>query len=341
MPRDVLSGFFSRDIIDQEIHQLCENWPVILEDNTIIRKSQGRYRINGRDVSVLLITHEGAKEEEELAHSSRANSLNELAEPALVVKDGPLTQPFLDYVLDTGKEEVYSLVKKSMEEPKPIPSQPLASDLKGGKLPGEGDAERLEAMSLAWTAEENSQALADVPAMPPPPPLPKSSEPVQAAAGVPLVPVTSWSAEIDQKLQAESVVEIIMDLPIIPASTFACHALTSLCAGGQVCAKPQPMGPRCASTAKPDAETREVDVGAAPRGEPPVEPCVSFPSAPEDIVCPECSPSSETAGERRRHRFNEVILPGELDGKATSPIRKAPSKPAPEMLLEDVSFEMI
>ena len=50
--------------------------------------------------SVLLITHEGAKEEEELAHSSRANSLNELAEPALVVKarHGPYFAPGLRFV---------------------------------------------------------------------------------------------------------------------------------------------------------------------------------------------------------------------------------------------------
>ena len=43
-------GFFSRDIIDQEIRQLCERYPEISEDNTIVRKAQGRYRINGREV---------------------------------------------------------------------------------------------------------------------------------------------------------------------------------------------------------------------------------------------------------------------------------------------------
>ena len=48
---------------------------------------------------------------------------------------------------------------------------------------------------------------------------------------------SSHSPKIWHSVQAESVVEIIMDLPIIPASTFACHALTSLCAGGQAGAR--------------------------------------------------------------------------------------------------------
>jgi hypothetical protein len=58
-----LAGFLSRDIIDREIRQICERHPEILEDNTIIRKSQGRYRINGWEVSISLVTRETKEEE--------------------------------------------------------------------------------------------------------------------------------------------------------------------------------------------------------------------------------------------------------------------------------------
>ena len=159
-------GFFSRDIIDQEIRQLCERYPEISEENTIVRKAQGRYRINGREVplgatrkerpcevaflqkasnssleafvealskafsshfegnsrparslprshnrpfrlsnvfkravsrSVSLVTREARDEE------SEAEALP-LGPDDLVVRDGPLTQPFLEYVFDTGEK---------------------------------------------------------------------------------------------------------------------------------------------------------------------------------------------------------------------------------------------
>lgn len=117
---EALAGFLSRDIIDREIGQICERLPQILEDNTIIRKTQGRYRINGREVSISLVTRE-AKEEENWIDSGISSKdptsnildiieeVNEVTETPfeanhedLVVRDGPLTQPFLDYVFDTG-----------------------------------------------------------------------------------------------------------------------------------------------------------------------------------------------------------------------------------------------
>ena len=117
---EALAGFLSRDIIDREIGQICERLPQILEDNTIIRKAQGRYRINGREVSISLVTRE-AKEEENWIDSGipskcpTSNILDIIEEvnevtatpfeanhEDLVVRDGPLTQPFLDYVFDTG-----------------------------------------------------------------------------------------------------------------------------------------------------------------------------------------------------------------------------------------------
>lgn len=81
----------------------------------------GRYRINGREVSISLVTRE-TKEEENPGDSvlpSKCPSsnmaevieeVNQLANPTpfeanpddLIVRDGPLTQPFLDYVFDTG-----------------------------------------------------------------------------------------------------------------------------------------------------------------------------------------------------------------------------------------------
>ena len=143
----------SRDIIDQEIQQLCEKWPAILEDNTIIRKAQGRYRINGREVTVSLRMREATREEEECV--SKTPSLDE-AKAAdgqvmdlsgdLIVRDGPLKQPFLDYVFDTGQKEYYSMAEPDKLENKSVDTpKPLAPDLKGGQLAVQDD--RLEANS--------------------------------------------------------------------------------------------------------------------------------------------------------------------------------------------------
>eukprot|EP00438_Fugacium_kawagutii_P033245 Skav228429 [mRNA] locus=scaffold1325:378296:379341:- [translate_table: standard] len=118
---DSIAAFLSRDIIDQELRQICDRRPEILEDNTIVRKSQGRYRINGREVSISLVTRETKEEENgpgdsvlpsKCPSSNMAEVIEEVNQLAstpfeanpddLIVRDGPLTQPFLDYVFDTG-----------------------------------------------------------------------------------------------------------------------------------------------------------------------------------------------------------------------------------------------
>ena len=153
---DALAGFFPRDIIDQEIHQICESWPTILEDNTIIRKSQGRYRINGREVSISLVTHEGKDEEDGREGLPRCSpdvvSLKEITTSLggnpddLIVRDGPLTQPFLDYVFDTGEKESYAMEISADGRS----SMPLASDMKGGQLVAD-PGDRLE---VTWQQQD-------------------------------------------------------------------------------------------------------------------------------------------------------------------------------------------
>ena len=66
----------------------------------------------------------------------------------LIVRDGPLKQPFLDYVFDTGQKEFYSMAESDkldkLDGTSLEPwSKPLAPDLKGGQLAVPDD--RLEA----------------------------------------------------------------------------------------------------------------------------------------------------------------------------------------------------
>ncbi|CAE7742727.1 unnamed protein product [Symbiodinium necroappetens] len=245
--RDALPGFLSRDIIDQEIQQLCEKWPAILEDNTIIRKAQGRYRINGREVTVSLRMREATREEEECV--SKTPSLDE-AKAAdgqvmdlsgdLIVRDGPLKQPFLDYVFDTGQKEYYSMAEPDKLENKSVDTpKPLAPDLKGGQLAVQDD--RLEAMEIAWTSSD-ADSLSELPQMPLPPPLPKSSEPVQHAAGIHLTKTCQETSQLCRTYDAEAcLVEIVMDMPIAPAGSFpVCHAM--FCTP-QACAVASPNSP--------------------------------------------------------------------------------------------------
>ena len=149
--RDAFPSFHSRDIIDQEIQQLCEQWPAILEDNTIIRKAQGRYRINGREVAVSLRMREATREEEESVSktpSLEGSRVEGLESDDLIVRDGPLKQPFLDYVFDTGQKESYTMAEpEKVDAAKPAQwSKPLAPDLKGGQLAVQDD--RLEARAF-------------------------------------------------------------------------------------------------------------------------------------------------------------------------------------------------
>lgn len=359
---DSLAGFLSRDIIDREIRQICERRPEILEDNTIIRKSQGRYRINGREVSISLVTRETKEEENwDSALPSKCPSSNMIEvieeinalEPAmaadpndLIVRDGPLTQPFMDYVFDTGLNETYAI--EACHSDGDVTSVPLASDMKGGKLKVE-PGDRLEAMSLAWNALETRDAelsleadgdseFGELPEMPLPPALPKSSEPAQPSAGVALAPENLWLAH-----NRDAVTEIVIDLPIVQ-SHFACHAI-SLCApeacivAPSIIASPsRSMGPRFASTSKPSAEGIDVEVDPGPASFHFMLPRYAPPTLPAEDVS-QC----KVPGEKRRHRFNEVIMPGELEASqvaAGAQDRGQPPgrKPATSLVLDEINF---
>mmetsp|Transcript_33588 Transcript_33588/g.77502 ORF Transcript_33588/g.77502 Transcript_33588/m.77502 type:complete len:375 (-) Transcript_33588:70-1194(-) len=360
--RDFLAGFLSRDIIDQEIQQLCTKWPAILEDNTIIRKAQGRYRINGREVTVSLRMREATKEDDAVDELKTDDSDD------LIVRDGPLTQPFLDYVFDTGKKEFYAMAEPSKSSEW---SKPLAPDLKGGQLAVADD--RLEAMGIAWKSLVGTDAmvaLGELPTMPVPPPLPRSSEPVQHAAGIHLATFpaypssTSFPASTQlcrtYGAEAECLVEIVMDLPIAPANNFpACHAM--FCTP-QVCAEPvqiaSKMGPHGASSTKPFVQ--ELHEADGPPGiskhaaELVVEPILAAEDRP---VClspvhrallpvEDGGPSHSDVPGKRRHKYGEVILPGEIadpalrrvsmeqedgedSGSCSPSLRPPPSKPPP------------
>eukprot|EP00931_Biecheleriopsis_adriatica_P054438 TRINITY_DN32030_c0_g1_i1.p1 TRINITY_DN32030_c0_g1~~TRINITY_DN32030_c0_g1_i1.p1 ORF type:complete len:332 (+),score=55.67 TRINITY_DN32030_c0_g1_i1:137-1132(+) len=185
----------SRDIIDHEIKELCNRWPAILEDNTIIRKAHGRYRINGREVCISLSTREATREDDNESDASCADSRGVGFEAGpdsddLIVRDGPLSQPFLDYVFDTGRAERYATQSLDLvHASKPFTrtdSQRLEPEFKGGLLDA-GPRERLVAMSLAreeanfeWPDDD----LGEVPVMPPPPSLPWTSSPVRHLKGV-------------------------------------------------------------------------------------------------------------------------------------------------------------
>jgi len=361
--RDALPGFLSRDIIDQEIQQLCEKWPAILEDNTIIRKAQGRYRINGREVTVSLRMREATREEEECV--SKTPSLDE-AKAAdgqvmdlsgdLIVRDGPLKQPFLDYVFDTGQKEYYSMAEPDKLENKSVDTpKPLAPDLKGGQLAVQDD--RLEAMEIAWTSSD-ADSLSELPQMPLPPPLPKSSEPVQHAAGIHLTKTCQETSQLCRTYDAEAcLVEIVMDMPIAPAGSFpVCHAM--FCTP-QACAVASPnspvvMGPHGDSSTKPCVELQETDVPGGPVK--PSELVMRNPWPQDGAVqlLPLLPAVSDFRGNgpakvKRRHKYGEVILPGELTfgfGHAASkidqaqawpdrPLREAPTKQAPAALALD------
>ena len=92
-------------------------------------------------------------------------------------------------------------------------SQPLASELRGGQLCTEPH-DRLEAMSLAWASVA---AEAERPA----PPRSGDAAPAAQPDGQPLC--------LAERSYKESVMEILMDMPIVETSSFACQAI-SLCA---------------------------------------------------------------------------------------------------------------
>lgn len=86
------------DAVEVEMTDLCRMHPEIAEKNSIMRISAGRYLINGRELSIHVVTVE-----------KDAGSSTEIVGADLVVHDGPLTQPFLDYMFNTGLNEHYDL----------------------------------------------------------------------------------------------------------------------------------------------------------------------------------------------------------------------------------------
>lgn len=102
------------DMIDREVRELYSRWPALLEDHSLCRLAHGRYRINGRRVMVQIVTRE-AEDDREDSLSCSEDMLHRgpfsdlwVDSDNLVVRDGTLSQPFLDYVFDTGRGECYS-----------------------------------------------------------------------------------------------------------------------------------------------------------------------------------------------------------------------------------------
>jgi hypothetical protein len=80
--------------IDEHIQQLRRDYPALVQ-HSVLRQKKGVYIIGGRSVEVYF---DSWGEEEELV---------------LMVRDAPLTQPFLDYVFDTGENEEFDVVTSS------------------------------------------------------------------------------------------------------------------------------------------------------------------------------------------------------------------------------------
>mmetsp|Transcript_104673 Transcript_104673/g.296213 ORF Transcript_104673/g.296213 Transcript_104673/m.296213 type:complete len:425 (+) Transcript_104673:221-1495(+) len=138
------------DTVDSGIKELCVRLPAILKRNSIKRVSQGRYRINGREVLVQISAPEGEEENQEEARGGEGEE-GGAREAVLVVRDGPLSQPFVEYIFNTGRGERYDM-------------QPAEGELQGraaqqapdrfgfenhnGMLYDPGD--RIAAMQVAW-----------------------------------------------------------------------------------------------------------------------------------------------------------------------------------------------
>jgi hypothetical protein len=78
--------------IDEHIQQLRRDYPALVQHSVVCLK-KGVYKIGGRAVDVYFDWVE-----EDLV---------------LMVRDAPVTQPFLDYVFDTGENEEYDVVTSS------------------------------------------------------------------------------------------------------------------------------------------------------------------------------------------------------------------------------------
>jgi len=189
-------GFFdvqaARDMIDYEVKELCRRWPAILEDNIIVRKAQGRYRINGREVNISLVTREGTREDDDgdSMHGSFRDDISLVGGPGdalavdsddLIVRDGSLTQPFLDYVFDTGRGEQYDVPALREDKSHALHLTSVESAQTSSNTFTDA-GERLVAMSLAreqafsekdgdWNVD-SEQLWREIPVMPPPPSVP-------------------------------------------------------------------------------------------------------------------------------------------------------------------------
>lgn len=94
------------DAVETEMTELCREYPEIAEKNSIMRCSPGKYLINGREVTIQIITIEAGNEP--------SSSL--IVRADLIVTDGPLSQPFLDYMFNTGENEQYQLPPGEAEQ---------------------------------------------------------------------------------------------------------------------------------------------------------------------------------------------------------------------------------
>jgi hypothetical protein len=93
---EIYSGegsFDNKAGIDDHIQQLRRDYPALVQHSVVCTK-KGVYQIAGRAVEVYF----DYDEDEDII---------------LMVRDGPLTQPFLDYVFDTGENEDFEVVTSS------------------------------------------------------------------------------------------------------------------------------------------------------------------------------------------------------------------------------------
>jgi len=318
------------DMIDREVQELCQRWPALREEHSVVRRSHGRYRINGRDVQVQVVTAEGDREDDEeeedgaasgaarghagggggaatwppspsmrVASPQRPRAPPYLAPASLqrpraargpgdvlvdsedlVVRDGPLSQPFLDYVFDTGANERYA-EPRSEETFRGWPLQRVAERLEleyRNGLPYH-PSDRLSAMRLA----SYEAHVRDMDAR-------RRLHGDDTVVGEPFaVPVTGLlPTDAGEPAEGEAVAAARAEEPV---------DLVKL-AGA--------LAPRTAVVGWP----------VEPRGEPKAATTTGPKPWPGRLEQPTCSirPGSPRAagGAKRRHLYGEVIVPGAL-----------------------------
>mmetsp|Transcript_32564 Transcript_32564/g.57595 ORF Transcript_32564/g.57595 Transcript_32564/m.57595 type:complete len:337 (+) Transcript_32564:70-1080(+) len=114
------SSHMASDMIDREVQEICRRWPMLLEEHDVRRLGRGRYQIDGRQVQVQVVVVEESQEDMQDSDPDRTSPRGQLEEKGgpgdlmvdsddVVVRDGPLVQPLLDYVFNTGRNERYIL----------------------------------------------------------------------------------------------------------------------------------------------------------------------------------------------------------------------------------------